>query len=98
VFKQATDGRATRIGVAEITKVLAPRTAPLHSGPASNAAGRLLASLGEWVNAAHQDRHDPGQPDPAPPPLDVAITMMATGAGFLRWLSTIDEQLKSAPG
>ena len=93
VFKLSTNGKSARIGLTEITKDLRPLAGALYTGPAENATGLILKSLGEWVNAAHQYRHDPGHPEPAPPPLELAIAMMASGAGFLRWLATIDQKL-----
>jgi hypothetical protein len=92
VFKQITG--APRIGASELTKEMRPKVVALHTGPAANASSQLLESLAKWVNAAHQYRHDPGHPDPAPPPLDVAVVMMASGAAFLRWLATLDAQLR----
>lgn len=76
-----------RLGAAEIKAKLAPQIQSQYSGRVSDAGGRLAASFSEWVNAAHQFRHAPGEADPSPPPMDVAVLMVSAGAGYIRWLA-----------
>lgn len=58
--------------------------------PALNATRLMLESLKEWVNAAQQYRHAQGTEEPAPAPLEFAVTMLSSGTSFLRWLAQID--------
>ena len=75
-----------RLGASEIKSKLAPRLSAEYSGRVADAASRLSASFAEWTNAAHQFRHAPGEADPSPPPLDIAVVMVASAATNLRWL------------
>lgn len=91
VFKLIADGKAARIGPGEINNILRPLLNQRYSEPAVDAAGRLLSSLGDWVNSAHQYRHSPGLPQPAPPPTELAIMLLGSGAAFARWLAELDQ-------
>lgn len=75
-----------RLGASEINKHLTPLFAQAYSGRVGHAAGRLAASFAEWANAAHQFRHAPGEAEPSPPTMDVAILMVSQAAANLRWL------------
>jgi hypothetical protein len=58
---------------------------------AQEAAAEMLKSLGDWIDAAHQYRHEQGKPDTvAQPPLTLAVYLVSTGASHLRWLAELD--------
>jgi hypothetical protein len=58
---------------------------------AQEAAAEMLRSLGDWIDAAHQYRHEQGKPDTvAQPPLTLAVYLVSTGASHLRWLAELD--------
>jgi hypothetical protein len=57
---------------------------------ARNSARKMLASLKDWVDAAHFYRHEPGTEDVAQPPLALAVYLVSTGASHLRWLAELD--------
>lgn len=86
VFKQRFS--VARLGATEVKSKLTPFMEARYNGRVLHATGRLAVSLSEWTNAAHQFRHAPGDADPSPPPLEMAILMMSQAAGFLRWLAS----------
>lgn len=57
---------------------------------ATAAAGRLLSAFKDWIDAAHNYRHEPGHEDPVQPPLTLAVQMVSVGASFIRWLAELD--------
>jgi hypothetical protein len=63
-----------------------------NDNTAKSTAGKLLSSFREWVDAAHNYRHEPGQEEPAPPPLPLAIHIVSVGASCIRWLAELDKQ------
>lgn len=58
---------------------------------ALRAANRQLASFKDWVDSSHNYRHEPGSEEPVQPPIDLAVLAISNGAGFLRWLITLDQ-------
>jgi hypothetical protein len=58
--------------------------------PALAAAAKMLESFRDWIDAAHNYRHEPGTEDVAQPPLNIAVYMVSTGAAHLRWLAELD--------
>jgi hypothetical protein len=58
---------------------------------AQETSGKMLQSLGDWIDAAHGYRHEEGKPDTvAQPPLTLAVYLISTGAAHLRWLAELD--------
>jgi hypothetical protein len=54
---------------------------------AQDAAGELVASFADWINSAHQYRHEEGKLEAiAQPPLSLAIHLISTGAAHPRAL------------
>lgn len=94
LFKLMAGGKSPRLASAEVKKHL-PAMLDGHytDNTARSAAGRMMDSLCDWVDGAHWYRHEQGQPDPAPPPIHLCVTIMSTGAGYLRWLAEIDKAL-----
>jgi hypothetical protein len=91
LFKLMTNGKAPRLGAQEAKDHLGSMIARIYTAaPAKHAAAKALASLCDWIDGAHFYRHSPGTPEPAPPPFELAIMFISTGAGFLRWLAEID--------
>lgn len=85
VFKQHFQS-ASRLDVGEITKLLKPRVVARLKGPELEAAKLMLTSAGSFISAGHQFRHANGEPEPAPPSMDVTVWMLSQGTAFLRWL------------
>jgi hypothetical protein len=86
--------KAARLGAGELKQHLQPIIDQHYAEiTAKRAATKMVLSLGDWVDGGHHYRHEPGTPDPAPPPMDYAVMTMSTGAGFLRWLAEIDRAL-----
>ncbi len=48
---------------------------------------KLRVSFKEWVNSAHNYRHEAGKPEPSQPPEEIAITLISQGFSFVRWLA-----------
>ena len=58
---------------------------------ARRAAQKLLNAFGDWIDAAHFYRHEPGSEEPAQPPLTLAVYMVSEGAAHLRWLAHVTD-------
>jgi hypothetical protein len=60
--------------------------------PAAQRAGRsMMIALQEWVEASNIYRRQPGGAECAPPPADLAILSISSGASLLRWLVGLDK-------
>lgn len=53
-------------------------------------AEHLLDGLCDWIDACHMYRHGQKVEEPNNPPIELAVQMISTGAGYLRWLVEID--------
>lgn len=84
VFKQRFS--VSRLGATEIKSQLTPVLQASSSGRVLNAANRIVATMSEWTNSVHQFRHAPGEADPSPPPLEMAILLVSEASAFCRWL------------
>jgi hypothetical protein len=91
------DKQVERLSSNEIAKHLGSKVTSLYAGnaPASSAANQMLASFGNWVNAAHNYRHGQKTEEVVQPPAELAIAMLSSGASFLRWLAEIDTAVKT---
>jgi hypothetical protein len=89
VFKLATSN--SRLGASEADD-LGPIVDQLYAADdtARRSARKMLASLKDWIDAAHFYRHEPGTEDVAQLPLSLAVYLVSTGASHLRWLAEID--------
>lgn len=85
VFKQHFS-KASRLDVGEINSLLKPCVVARLKGPELEAAKLMLTSAGSFISAGHQFRHANGEPEPAPPSMDVTVWMLSQGTAFLRWL------------
>jgi len=83
---------APRLGTAEIRSHLRPIIDKQYGSDAValRAASRHMASLEDWVEGVHFYRHGQGAEEPSPPPLPLALTMISSGTGYLRWLAELD--------
>ena len=57
---------------------------------ARRAADKALNGFSEWVDAAHNYRHAPGEEKLSQPPEEVAILLISQGYSYVRWLAEID--------
>jgi hypothetical protein len=58
---------------------------------ALRSASKMLASLKDWIDAAHFYRHEQGTQDVvSQPPLSLAVYLVSIGASHLRWLAELD--------
>lgn len=92
VFKILTASNAS-LDAGEVKKTLGPFVDRCMSGRdtiAKGAAATLAVGFADWVNACHPYRHGHNQPDAPAPPLELAIAFMSIGAGYVRWLATLD--------
>lgn len=83
---------AHQLSSSEVQKHLEPLVNRLYANqkPAINLAQKLVASLRDWIDGAHFYRHEPGDEEPAQPPLELAIYMVSEAGGHLRWLAKLD--------
>ena len=79
-----------RLGTSEINKRLKPLLSTKYEGRTVDAAKLMASAMSEWVNACHNYRHAPGEPDPSPPPIEVAVALVSTAASHIRWLLTLE--------
>jgi hypothetical protein len=85
-----------RLGAAELDS-LTPILQRLFADDdtAKRAVAKMLASLKDWVDAAHFYRHEEGTADEvAQPPLPLAVYIVGTGASHVRWLAELDTALR----
>ncbi len=88
--------KAAKLDGAEVQKHLEPAVNRLHTEDviANRFAQKMVASLRDWIDAAHFYRHEPGTEEPAQPPLELAIYCINQAAGHIRWLAQLDAQLQ----
>ena len=90
VFKLMFPDKVKRLGQEEIDRNLRSLVKSFYGKPESDAANLMLSSFADWVNGMHIYRHAPGTEEPSPPPLELAVAIIDSGAAFLRWLIVID--------
>ena len=81
-----------RLAAGEVSQ-LRPLVERTYSGDrrAQEASIEMLDSLRDWIDAAHQYRHEEGKPDTvAQPPLTLAVYLVSAGASHLRWIAELD--------
>jgi hypothetical protein len=98
VFKLIYD--RPRLAAGDVTKSLKPTVQGLLSADltALKAANKSVEAFADWVDACHNYRHEQGVEEPLQPPLDLAVQLISVGSGFLRWLISVDRQMKDAQG
>lgn len=92
VFRLLLGDNVSRLGASEIDKKLRPNVLSLYKGAAHDNAGLLLKSFREWVNAGHLYRHAQAVEKREPPPIELAVLSVSSGAAFLRWLIDVDQR------
>lgn len=92
LFRLIAD-RAPRLGNRELRDHLGPIVDRIYGDDptARRAAARNLSAFGEWVDSAHNYRHEQGQEEPSQPPEALALALISEGVGYLRWLAKIDQ-------
>ncbi len=95
VFRQITGARS--LDSDGCTHVLSAKFQAIYDGDqhATSAAALTCQGFSKWVAAAHNYRHEGGVDAPNPAPLDLAITMVSQGAGYLRWMALNFDALKA---
>lgn len=86
--------KAQQLGTGEVQTHLSPLVDRIYAGqrPGLMVAKKRLAALRSWIEAAHFYRHEPGSEEPAQPPLELAIYMLADAGAHVRWLAFLDER------
>lgn len=84
---------APQLNGSEVTKHLKPLVDSFYATerPALHVAQKQLAAFREWIDGAHFYRHEPGTPEPAQPPIDLAVYIVSQGASHIRWLAQVDK-------
>ena len=87
--------KVQRLGAGEIREHLGPIVTRLYPAPPAiaSAAGKMLSAASGWVDAAHPFRHGQNVETPLVVPVELAVTMMGTGASLIRWLAQIDARV-----
>jgi hypothetical protein len=60
------------------------------NAPAQAAAVQQVTAFGNWVDACHHYRHEHKGESVMPPPLDLAVQLVSSGATYIRWLAELD--------
>lgn len=95
LVKLMVDGeKVARLGPAEVERYLKPLAGQAYNENrvASDSANQVLNALSDWINANQMYRHGQKVEEPAPPPLELAVVIVSTGASFLRWLVELDSR------
>ncbi|MFY0619117.1 hypothetical protein [Shimia sp.] len=89
IFKQLTDD--SQLNSAKLDK----RFKPILDGKMNEATGRdkraanrAYNGLKEWVQAAHEYRHDAGDAAVVQPSEELALVLISEGYGFVRWMAS----------
>ena len=95
VFKLMYD--RPRLAAGDLAKSLRPTVQQLFSADptALKAANKSVEALADWVDACHNYRHEQGVEEPLRPPIDLAVQLISVGSGFLRWLVSLDQQIRA---
>jgi hypothetical protein len=82
-----------RLTTDEIERRLQPMVERAYEGDptAQNAAQKMLAGFGEWLEASQKYRHQPGAAEVPQPPADIAILSIGHGVSLLRWLAGLHD-------
>jgi hypothetical protein len=94
VFKVAFDTNA-KLDAGEVKRTLGPFIDRKMTGldaVAKGANARIVDGFAHWVNACHPYRHGHKAERAVEPPMDVAVWLVSTGAGFIRWLATVSDE------
>ena len=67
-----------------VQRIYAPDTAALR------ATSKLVAGFAEWIDSAHNYRHEQGSEEIAQPPFELAVNLISLGNSFIRWLAELD--------
>jgi hypothetical protein len=88
--------QSPRLARGEVSTYLKPTVKTVHAADptALKTAVKSLEAFGAWVDACQNYRHEQGVEEPSQPPLDLAVQLISVGSGYLRWLISIDQQLK----
>lgn len=82
--------RATKLDKSTITQYLRPLLErSQESRAARQAALSSCDALQGWASACHNYRHAEGEPEPAPPPEELAVALVSQGMSHVRWLLDI---------
>ncbi|NNU81138.1 hypothetical protein HMH01_11900 [Halovulum dunhuangense] len=84
--------RAIRLGSSEVEKNLRPIVNKKYSGlkPDNKVAQSQVSQYKEWVEGAHNYRHEQGEGSQPDAPVEIAVHYVSSGAAWLRWLQQFD--------
>ncbi len=81
----------SRLGDKPAREQLLPLLRRMYTGnqPAIDSMNNLTKEIGDWANWLHVYRHGQRVEEPSPPPLEVAVLGVSTGASYLRFLADV---------
>lgn len=87
VFKLLNSG-SNQMNKAAINDKLRPQLLSnlVNGSHEYRATSKLVDSLQDWVDAGHNYRHEPGEPEPSQPSMQFAVQYLSQGMGYVRWL------------
>lgn len=91
ILIRLSDKSIKRLTANDATSFIKPKIETLYANDnvALDAASQILKSFCDWVNGVHLYRHGQAVTEPAPPPLGLAVLIVAQGTAYLRWLLEI---------
>lgn len=92
VFRLMLTVKVSRLGAAEVKREFRAAISGQYTGPAKDAVSRQVEAFAEWTTSAHLYRHAPESEVPHDPPDELLALLLSTGAAYLRWLLTLDQQ------
>lgn len=96
VFKMSFDG-AIALNSGTVQSYLRPFVERTHADTiARRTALKTCDSMKDWADACHNYRHAPGEPDPAPPPEELAVVLVSQGFTYVRWLADLERRYVEA--
>ena len=90
LFRKILPG-VSRLGDKPAREQLLPLLRRMYADnqPAINSMNNLTKEIGDWANWLHIYRHGQRVEEPSPPPLEVAVLGVSTGASYLRFLADV---------
>lgn len=97
LFRLIAEGKGPALSGVVVKEKLLPIIASQNPEDASmqRAANQIVKSLAEWIDGAHNFRHAQGEEVTTIPPVEITVTYLGLSAGFLHWLTDLDQKLQT---
>ena len=88
------EGGRSRLSARDVKEKLGPLllAACATSPTEQQSLPKFVEAFASWVDAVHWYRHGQGVQEPDPPSMTYAVTLISTGAAFLRLMAIVDAE------